>query len=45
VDSGVDDPRGPLGRWWLDPLAFAVPEQQDADVLDAPLVLRDFRRP
>ena len=43
VDSGVDDPRDPLGRWRLDPLALAMPEQQDADVLDAPLVLRDVR--
>lgn len=43
VNSGVDDPRDPLGRWRLDPLVLAVPEQQDADVLDAPLVLRDVR--
>ncbi len=41
TDSGVDDPRDPLGRWRFDPLVFAVPEQQDADVLDASLVLSD----
>lgn len=41
TDSGVDDPRDPLGRWRFDPLVFAVPEQQDADMLNAPLVLSD----
>jgi hypothetical protein len=43
VDSGVDDPRDPLGRWRLDPLLVAVPEEEDADVLDSPLVLGDVR--
>ena len=41
TDSGVDDPHDPLGRRRLDPLVFAVPEQQDADMLNAPLVLSD----
>ena len=35
--------RDPLRRWRLDPRLLAVPEQQDADVLDASLVLRDLR--
>lgn len=43
ADAGVDDPRDPLWCRWFDPLVLTLPEQQHADVLDAPLVLRDVR--
>jgi hypothetical protein len=43
ADPRVDDTSDPLRRWRLDPRLLAVPEQQHADVLDAPLVLRDLR--
>jgi hypothetical protein len=44
ADPRVDDAHDPLRRWRLDPRLLAVPEQQDAHVLDASLVLRDLRR-